>query len=393
MIILPDYRPALQPQEPIWIPGHIENSITIPNEITPARLVKESTRLLSARTTIPNLLVWTCSDSRIVTPPEVDKVAAIAAGGIGLHESQLTGSDVVVMTHFDSETLTADTIGGCGGLNALAQVKQGADLRRNHIVTADGPADIHVADYLDADHIAHEDPFHQAYHSARQINAITQRSVLLTVQDHRTGLIAVFGWLDQKGDLHASETVATRLLQEGEPFTLADIYGSQLSLNEQLELPEVFQQFLTITQDQRRINSRSLKLRAEAQFDLSQQQNPSTILASTNLAPITARSQSLALTGRCFQVTAPSELHSSDRLRDTIAQIHYAIAHFSNCSKLILDLNSIEDAQHVAEVIAQQSWGKSWLSQENHKIIVSTHDAAGVFDPQTTQYYTPLAIA
>ncbi len=369
--------------------------------VTPATLMTdnagrqaEAWRMNHRSSPLSRLTAFVCSDSRRWLPPATNVVANISAAGTDLFAQQLrteqnsTGKPidgVIVLAHYDGEQLRDKHLPeGCGGA---------AEKKSQMIHGHEPTGDIHAAEYV-ARHLNHYDPTLQAYESATDIIEQTGKPVLFGVQDHRTGEIAVLGILRPNSrrdagtafDLLCSEQFAGYI--DGE-ITEAAIYregtiptiGNLDATTEFGAIPEGFKTFLRAAHD----HAAFLRSQHETLTEETALQDPSTVFLTTNTHTLESRFPStFGLPGSAFQVTIPQADLTKDiqSVDGPLSQAHYAIAHrvahdgqegvsfAQNVHTVVIDTESIETSQLVAEKLQKQGWVRQWLALPGHQIIL-----------------------
>lgn len=348
-----------------------------------------------AREESKQTIVKKCSDAREINPiPDTSiEVNFIGAGKTPLEPKRaLLESPGVfgeaVMTHFDGEIMPD----GCGGLAAKD------DQEKN-----DTPP-VNDLGYYIKNNILHPDPVVQSVLSAMTISDYTEKPILATTQDHRTGKVypvgVYYSWKNE-GDVIASKVVLKSIRKEW--YDPEEFYANGLPEMSQDRLIPHFIEFLNAADEkQKRLNERFFDL-----YEASKVQDPPMIALSTSSMPLGTWLPDLGRTpGLVFKIFGPREKSDNGRvcinpeeLKDSSSQIDYPISQslqnhgqegkpFARTNTILLDTEDIYLSLSLAYKLLRENENvRNWANIEGHQIIVSENEDGiikniEVFNPQ-----------
>lgn len=316
-------------------------------------------------------LVAKCGDSRTVlpNPDTVIDLNIIAAGEPPPRplEYILQSPGVrnaVVMGHFDGETAGKGKMPkGCGGLEAKENQLKNPEIVSN-------------LDYYITNNIYHPDPIVQALITGTGMMEYSNKPILVTAQNHRTGEIfpiAVFHSWSNKGAVVAQKVVLTSL-RPGGRYDPERFYENGIPLLDETDLTSESIQFLN--------DSREKVIRLQDKFpdlyEISKVQDPLLIDFSTRRMPFaTCFPETGGKPGTAFGVFVSEELMTS------ICQIEYPISQslknhgqkgkpFASTNTILIDTEDFTVSYILArKLIAESRVVRDWASIEGHKIITS----------------------
>ncbi len=321
-------------------------------------------KILELRANGQLMVVWGCSDARLILPDDVYQVRTIAGTGPRSPWANLLNYDrssgVVIMDHLY-----------CGGIQAKAQLPETL-------------ADEDTALGFVKDHVWAVDPIVQSILTGSWTASRTKRSVMSAVQNPLDGKVYPQG-IFNNGSQTEHKTLPTYKLMP-KRYVPEELYGEKVPLLSGDLIPESFTQVL------KRIKGKVelLRLTSPEIFALQPIQDPEVVAVTTNLKPLSARFPALfGEPNTVFQVSLrrqsldeEGDLKTKD-VTEALKQVQYPISHtiehkdkqgrapFKSVTTLYLETGDMKVSQGLARQAEKKPWVQEWLELPGRTIIVA----------------------
>lgn len=332
--------------------------------------------------------VLSCGDARnILTEPEKSYglLSIAAAGDVEPYRQILDFQgvrDIVVLTHFDSETVRPGKApSGCGGLGEKEKI-----LQNGLPATVEG-----AVKYVNR-RINDPDPVIQSVIKAQELSRYVNKPILAATQDHRTGkleMLAAYWRINgvyhsvindqlEFGDIDQAHYNPAKLYKDGIPSINPD------------KLPDTFELF----QEYALANQRMVDSMRRKYPDIQERlrvQNPHTLLLTTEPQPARLRyPNNFDEPGSYVKLTVPRYKDSRNKIRnvreedleETLEQGNYFITHavenhddktkpFSKLGTLLIETGDIDLSVNLANKALLKDWMYDWSQIPEHHIIAA----------------------
>lgn len=309
-------------------------------------------------------LLNTCSDARIVTPHPTSSVVvrSIAAGRslepFGKLIQHKSIDNVHIMGHHSGKTtVKGDAPRGCGGLDVKEE-----QIKHDKIPHSE------VEEWV-LENVCHSDSLYNAFVKASDIQAYTDKEILLSTQDHLDHTIyPMAGFLESlKAPIH---------YEDFSQYNSRDVYRLGIPSLPSSELKgSSFEEYLDKYYQEQL--PRLLSQYSEHDRTSQEIQNPKMLLITTNVRPPEVCYPNL--TGRPNKVFVETlarekvndEIQITDGdIKGVVTQAQYPVSHFNSIDTLFIETGDIKQSLRIARAFEERKWFVPWIERKNTQVLV-----------------------